>query len=213
MIVQNSHFQPSPTCADRAEAFDKVAAEPAPVDPLPADDLPALLWLSAAGDHVALRLLYDREGPFLYAVCLRVTADEALATEALYETFMQIWRRSVQYRSECGTAEGWLVSQVRQRSLEILRRRQRGGVPSDVFRREAELDVGLGRLNSTRRSKHMGDAMMQLDSTQREILVLSFLDGMSSAELAQKLRLPIGTIKALTRRSLALLKSALESVP
>lgn len=184
---------------------DAAAPEPS-ADP----ELAALLWLVAAGDHTAFRRLYDREAPLLFALALRVTANAALAEEALHEALTQLWRRSVQFRPEFGTPEGWLIAQVRQRAIESLRRRQRAGQPPDVFGRDADLPAGLKRLTATPETRRMRAALMTLDGRRRELLAHAFLDGMTSAELAQKLRLPIGTVKSWTRRSLTQLRTALD---
>lgn len=180
-------------------------------DPDDMIDLSALLWLVSTGDHLAFQRLYDREAPRLFAVALRVTADERLASEALHTALIQIWRRTAHFTPQLGTPEGWLIAQVRGRAIEIVRRRQRDGVPSDLFGRGPDIDTGLERLGGTPEADRMRAALSELDNHRRYILVLAFLDGLSAAELAQKLRLPIGTVKSWTRHGLSALRVALEA--
>jgi RNA polymerase sigma-70 factor (ECF subfamily) len=175
-------------------------------------DLAGLLWLIAAGDHVAFRRLYEREGGRLYAVALRVTADAAMASEALHQALLQIWRRGVRFRPDIGTPEGWLIAHVRGRAIELIRRRHRDGLPADVATRELGVDAGLARLSDTPERARMAQALAGLDAPSRDMLILSFLDGLSAAEVAQRLRLPIGTVKNRTRQSLGYLRAALEPV-
>lgn len=174
-------------------------------------DLSSLLWLVAAGDHLAFQRLYAHAAPRLFAVALRVTGDEALAIEALHATLIQIWRRTLQFRPLPGaTPQGWLIAQLRSRAIELVRRRQRDGMPSEVFSRNADIEAGLARLSATPDGLRLRTALAQLDGQRRDIIVMAFLDGMSFAEMGQKLRLPIGTIKSWTRRSLISLRTALE---
>jgi RNA polymerase sigma factor (sigma-70 family) len=179
-------------------------------DTLEAGDLSALLWLIAAGDHVAFHRLYECQAPRLYAVALRVTADAALATEALHTALLQIWRRNVQFRPQVGTPEGWLVAHVRGRAIDLMRRRHRDGLPPEIFARETDLDAGLARMSASPDSARLAAALETLDTPSREILVLAFLDGMSAGEIAQRLRLPIGTVKSRSHDSLTQLRTALE---
>lgn len=173
-------------------------------------DLSGLLWLIAAGDHVAFRKLYEREAGRLYAVALRVTGDAVLASEALHQALLQIWRRGVRFRPEIGTPEGWLIAHVRGRAIELIRRRHRDGLPPDVLQRDLAMDAGLARLSTTPERTRMAQALVGLDPPSRDILVLAFLDGLSPSEIAQRLRLPIGTIKSRTRQTLGHLRTALE---
>jgi len=181
-------------------------------DTLDSGDLSALLWLIAAGDHVAFHRLYEREQARLYAVALRVTADAPLAGEALHGALLQIWRRTVQFSPQVGTPEGWLVAHVRARAIDLMRRRHRDGLPPEIFARETDLDAGLARMQAAPESARLAAALETLDTPSREILVLAFLDGLSAGEIAQRLRLPIGTVKSRSHESLAQLRAALEPV-
>ena len=179
-------------------------------DPAETTDLSSLLWLVGAGDQLAFQRLFDREGPRLYAVALRITEDEALAEDALHAMLMQIWRRSISYQPPAGDPQAWLVAHMRARAVELVRRRQRAGAAVELFGRNADMPDGLARLSATLHGAHMRTALAMLDDHGADIIVLAFLDGLSLGEIAQKLRLPIGTIKAWTRRSLGTLRLALE---
>ena len=181
-------------------------------DTLEAGDLSGLLWLIAAGDHVAFQRLYECHAARLYAVALRVTADPTLATDALHTALLQIWRRTVQFRPQIGTPEGWLVAHVRGRAIDLMRRRHRDGLPLEIFSREIDLDAGLARMSTTADSARLAAALETLDTSSREILVLAFLDGLSAGEIAQRLRLPIGTVKSRSHDTLAHLRAVLEPV-
>lgn len=173
-------------------------------------DLASLLWLVGAGDQHAFQRLFDQESPRLYAVALRITDGEDLAQEVLNTVLMQIWRRAISYQPHVGTPQAWLVAHVRARAIELVRRRQRAGAPTELYGRNADMANGLARLSATTPGAHMRTALAKLDDSGPEIIVLAFLDGLSLGEIAQKLRLPIGTVKAWTSRSLGTIRLALE---
>jgi RNA polymerase sigma-70 factor (ECF subfamily) len=182
---------------------------------MPADqattELSALFWLIAAGDQVAFQRLYDAWAARLYALALRITGDARLASDVLHATLLQIWRTRAPYSAHAGSAEGWLIAQLRSRAIELMRRRQREGQLPEIFSRDADLAAGLARLGATADGERMAAAMLQLEKPAQEILVLAFLDGLSLAEIAQKLRQPIGTVRDIARRSLGPLRAVLEN--
>lgn len=187
--------------------------ESLPSPPAEADttiDLASLLWLVSSGDHTAFRSLYAQSGKQLYALALRITGDERLATEALHTALAQIWRRTVQHTPGPLSAEAWLIAHIRGRATELLRRRRREGAPPEDTRPADDLAAGLARLHGTPAADRMRHALETLPPQPREVLVLAFLEGHTSVELAQRLRLPIGTIKSLARDGLAALRAALE---
>ena len=118
----------------------------------------------------------------------------------------------MQFRPQIGTPEGWLVAHVRGRAIDLMRRRHRDGLPLEIFSREIDLDAGLARMSTTADSARLAAALETLDTSSREILVLAFLDGLSAGEIAQRLRLPIGTVKSRSHDTLAHLRAVLEPV-
>lgn len=174
-------------------------------------DLAGLLSRVETGDHAAFQHLYEREAPRLFAIALRITGHQRLASEVVTTTFLQIWRRAARYSAQMGLPQGWLVALSRSHSIEMVDRQQREGAPFEIFDRNADFDAALVRLSATPEGARMGAALAQLEYPQRDMIVMAFLDGMPLADLAQKLRLPIGTVKSAIRRSLASLRAMLES--
>ncbi len=173
-------------------------------------DLSGLLWLVAAGDHHAFQTLYERESGRLFAVALRITGEDRLAGEALHDALIQVWRRTAQFTPGLVTAEGWLVALVRTRAVEIVRMIRRTGRPIDAAYPPDSIEAGLARLSGNPDADRLRRALRTLAPQRREMLVMAFLDGLSAVEMAQRLRLPIGTVKSATRDGLVALRKALE---
>ena len=180
--------------------------------PMPGGDLAPLVARVAAGDRTAFRLIYDRLAPRLYAVALRITRQAPLASDAVHDAFLQLWRNAGRYEAGRGNAEAWLLSLVRYRALDIVRRRGREA-PEDELPELADADPDpLQRLAAARDAAALHACLGQLEAERRRLLSLAFVDGLSHAELAARLQLPLGTVKSWIRRSLQSLRLCLEGV-
>lgn len=173
-------------------------------------DLEGLLARVDAGDHAAFHHLFEREAPRLFAIALRIAGHERPAGDVLTTMFAQIWRRAVRYSPQMGPPEGWLIALLRSHAMELVARQQQEGAPFEIFNRNADIDPALARLSATAEGVRMAAALSHLESPRCDMIVMAFLDGMPLVDIAQKLRLPIGTVKNSIRRSLASLRTTLE---
>ena len=175
------------------------------------DDAEALLHRCAAGDRAAFRLLYDRWGSRLYGIALRITRQGASAADATLDAFVQIWQQAHQFDPERGSPDAWLIGIVRYRALDIVRRRSRevpGYEPED---REDESPDALARLVSTAEGAALHRCLNELEEDRRRLVVLAFVDGLSHSDLAERMGVPLGTVKSWIRRSLISLRGCLAS--
>ncbi len=176
-----------------------------------ADDAEALLHRCAGGDRAAFRLLYDRWGSRLYGIALRITRQGASAADATQDAFVQIWQQAHQFDPERGSPDAWLIGIVRYRALDIVRRRSRevpGYEPED---REDESPDALARLVSTAEGAALHRCLNELEEDRRRLVVLAFVDGLSHSDLAERMGVPLGTVKSWIRRSLISLRGCLAS--
>jgi RNA polymerase sigma factor (sigma-70 family) len=160
---------------------------------------------------MAFRLLYERWGNRLYGIALRITRQAALAADATQDAFMQIWQQAHRFDPERGGPEAWLIGIVRYRALDIVRRRSRevsGYEPSGI---EDESPGALARLVSTVEGAALHRCLGELEADRRRLVVLAFVDGLSHSELAERMRVPLGTVKSWIRRSLIALRGCLAS--
>lgn len=170
----------------------------------------ALLWRVAAGDRLAFRRLYDQQSPRLYAVAMRITRQSALASDAVHDAFLQVWRNAARFDAARGNAEAWLLSLVRYRALDIARRRVREVSDEEMPEVEDDDPDPLARLETARDSAALHRCLQTLEPDRRKLVVLAFVDGLSHSELADRLATPLGTVKSWIRRSLLSLRTCLE---
>jgi RNA polymerase sigma-70 factor (ECF subfamily) len=172
----------------------------------------ALVALVARGDETALGELYDRVGRVAFGIALRVVRDRQLAEDAVQEGFLAVWRSAATFRAERGKASTWIVTLVHRRAVDIVRRSERRPAgPLDTDREiadpagtaEEEAWLGFERQRVLR-------ALAALPDAQREALELAYYGGYSQSELAERLGVPLGTIKSRMFAGLARLRELLD---
>jgi RNA polymerase sigma-70 factor (ECF subfamily) len=174
----------------------------------------ALVALVARGDETALGELYDRVGRIAYGLAMRVLRDEGLAEDAVQEGFLTVWRNAAAFRAERAKASTWILTLVHRRAVDIVRRedRRRASALPDAAAAElkdpgAETDEAAWlRFERERVQAALG----KLPDTQREALELAYYGGFSQSELAERLGVPLGTIKSRMHTGLARLRELLD---
>ena len=175
------------------------------------DETAALLQRCAGGDRAACRALYDRWSHRLYGIALRITRQPSLAADALHDAFLQIWQQAHRFDPERGSPEAWVVGMVRYRALDIVRRQAREIPGYDADDREDESPDALARLVSTAEGAALHRCLNELEEDRRRLVVLAFVDGLSHSDLAERMGVPLGTVKSWIRRSLISLRGCLAS--
>jgi RNA polymerase sigma-70 factor (ECF subfamily) len=162
----------------------------------------------AAGDQSALKSLYDAEASSMLGVALRIVRRRDLAEEAVHDAFLQIWRKAHQFDPMLGSGRTWMFAIVRNRALNIVRDRSREDlVDDDAFDAlAADHDDTLMRLPERDALRR---CLERLEKPRRVSLMLAYVSGFSHGEIAGKLGVPLGTVKAWIRRSLLALKECM----
>jgi RNA polymerase sigma factor (sigma-70 family) len=155
-----------------------------------------LLEAIAAGDDAALGALYDRFGRVAYGLALRVLHDRALAEDAVQEAFLAIWRSADTYRQERAKPATWILTLVHRRAVDLVRREDRRRADPLEDAPEAAGDAVPEEAELRSRRAAVQGALQQLPDEQRQTLELAYYGGYTQSELAERLGVPLGTIKS-----------------
>jgi RNA polymerase sigma-70 factor (ECF subfamily) len=173
-------------------------------------DLATLIRRCAEQDRAAFRHLYDRQAGRLHGIAIRITRQPALAADAVHDTFMALWQHAASFDPARGSAEAWLTSITRYRALDIARRRTREVVGVEIPETPDPEPDALAKLTGGAEVAALRRCLETLEPDRRGLVVAAFVDGLSHADLARKLAMPLGTVKSTIRRALAALKRCLE---
>ena len=180
--------------------------------------LAALLARVAMADQRAFEALYGQTSAHLYAVALRIVREPSAAEEILQEAYVSVWHHAGSYDVARSQPITWLVSIVRNRCLDHLRRRELDTVSLSAEDEDApELDVAdegptpAELLLRGAEAHSVRDCVETLEAGQKQAIALAFFQGLSHAELAAHMKEPLGTIKSWVRRGLERLKRCLDA--
>jgi RNA polymerase sigma-70 factor (ECF subfamily) len=162
------------------------------------------------GDRDAFEQLYRRFARPVLAMALRQLGDNGRAEDAAQETFAAVWRSARSYRSERGSASAWLYAVARHAIIDRARQRreQAAEIPD-----EASTEAGPDqRAQDSWLTWRVHSALEQLPERERAVIELAYWSGLSQAEIASYLDVPLGTVKTRTRTGLARLAGLLEEM-
>lgn len=159
----------------------------------------ALLALVGRDDELALAALYDRYGTVTYRLALRVVRDPSLAEDAVQEAFLTVWRTAGSFLAERAKPSTWILTLAHRRAVDLVRREERRRavsleeteLPEDPSGRATEEEIEL-----LERRRVVQEALRQLPDEQRQALELAYYAGLTQSELADRLSVPLGTIKS-----------------
>lgn len=178
-----------------------------PLAHLSDEALPALV---AGGDEAALAELYDRFGRVAYGLALRIVRDANLAEDAVQDAFLAAWRTAASFDPRRGKASTWLLTIVHRRAVDVVRREERRRAePLDA--EPASVGESADDTSELREQRQaVQAALAQLSPDQRQALELAYYGGLSQTELAERLGVPLGTVKSRMFTALAKLRDLLE---
>lgn len=168
----------------------------------------------SGGDHRAFEALYWRYHGQAYALARRVTGRSGGAEEVTQDAFLTLWREAAKFDVERASLRTWLLTIVRHRGIDSLRRAGSRPVTQAFAEGAAE------RLEAPERTEDDVLATLELDRArglmsalppeQREVIDLAYLAGYTQAEIAAKVGVSLGTVKGRARLGLHKLRRAAE---
>ncbi|HSU37726.1 MAG TPA: ECF RNA polymerase sigma factor SigK [Propionibacteriaceae bacterium] len=171
-----------------------------------------LMARSARGHEDAFAELYDLTSSRIYAIVLRVLRSPDHAAEVTQEVYVEVWRQSARYSPDKGSVVGWMTTMAHRRAVDRVR-----SVSSETARDERYAHSGTVRdvdqvWDSVEQKidvERVRKGMASLTTIQREALTLAYFGGYTQSQVAQLLKLPLGTVKTRIRDGLIGLRDAL----
>jgi len=173
-------------------------------------------WVSlvqpiVAGDQLALHALYERTHRVVFTLIMRITSNRETAEELTLDVFHDVWRRAARYDAGNGTVVGWIMNQARSRAIDRLRFEQR--------KKRAEPDAGdalpaieAGEFHDVlelkQQARALRNALTVLTPDERAAIEAAFFSELTHAEVAARLKQPLGTVKTRIRSGLHKLRQA-----
>ena len=154
------------------------------------------------GDPDAVRAVFRSYGGLVFAVCLRTLGSRDLADEATQQTFVKAWRSAAGYDAsrELGP---WLATIARRTSIDIHRREARR--PTTPLDDVPPADSSVVELPAgVERSYEVAEVRAAIDSLpadEREVVRLQHLEELTHTEVAERLGVPVGTVKSRSFRA------------
>jgi RNA polymerase sigma-70 factor (ECF subfamily) len=165
-------------------------------------------WLAetARGDFTAFQHLYQRFAPALLGYLRQLCRNDTLAEDLVQEVFVTVWQKAGGYQPDRGDAAGWLYAIARNKVIDHWRRagvtRDMGAI--DFEQLPARVERGSDLLLTLRK------VLAQVPAEQRTAIQLAYFGGLTYVETAERLRLPIGTLKSRIRIGLKSMRDLLE---
>ncbi len=164
-----------------------------------------VLTLVASGSELAFRTIWQRYGAAVFSLCLRRLSDRGAAEDAAQEAFTNVWKRAATFDPSRGSPAGWLYAVARNAAAQQARHHRRDVVPVRVLDKSQASDEEEA---VTRLALHA--ALSRIPATEREVIELAYFDDLSHSQIADRLSLPLGTVKTRIRSGLQRLQQYLE---
>jgi RNA polymerase sigma-70 factor (ECF subfamily) len=174
-----------------------------------------ILQRMAGGEKSALAELYDRFSRPLFSTAMHILSDSSEAQDIVHDVFLALWEKAALFEPGRGSAFSWAVTLTRNRSIDRLRTRRRRAdlldksVPADLGYDESGGEAAGDQAEAGDQAAVVRKAVADLPADQKRAVELAFFSGLTQQEIAQRLKEPLGTVKARIRRGLLRLRDSM----
>lgn len=176
-----------------------------------------MLTRAGVGDADAFEELYDRHSAYAFGLALRMTNDPPLAEDVVQQAFLSLWRNASSFDPARASVRAWLLSITHNRAVDSLRRRRAPTTRLDTAIEPHLADTGLRapdvwpEVSARLDQGSVRAALASIPAPQRVVIELAYFRGLTQAEIAAQLGIPLGTVKSRVRLGLAGLRAVLTS--
>ncbi|MEQ5775680.1 sigma-70 family RNA polymerase sigma factor [Thalassospira sp. NFXS8] len=172
-----------------------------------------IVAVAASRDRAAFARLFAHFGPRVKAYMFRFAGTQEMAEELAQESMMQVWRKAHLFDPQKAAASTWIFTIARNLRIDRLRQRKHIEVDeSDPTLIVDESPIADELVNQSEQAALIQAALVELPQDQRVVVELSFFEEISHSEIAERLKIPLGTVKSRLRLALGKMRSGLEGV-
>jgi len=171
-----------------------------------------LLERVAQGDKQAFSELYDQVSPRVFGLIKRLLRDHAQSEEVTQEVFLEIWQTATRFDPNKGGATTWIFTMAHRRAVDRVRASQSSrdrDVRVGIRDHKVDYDHVAETIEVQLEHERVEKAMARLTELQRQAVTLAYYGGLSHSEVAEKLSVPIGTVKTRLRDGMIRLRDEL----
>lgn len=166
--------------------------------------------ISVQKDIHAYEIIFRHFAPRVRSYMSKLAADSQLAEELMQETMIAVWNKADRYDRSKGSLSTWIFTIARNLRIDAVRKEKRPEFDPDdpVFVPDAEPSAD-NVLVAQQTAEHLKAALAGLPREQAKLLEMSFFEDATHSVIAQKLNIPLGTVKSRMRLAFAKLRLVL----
>jgi RNA polymerase sigma-70 factor (ECF subfamily) len=169
--------------------------------------------IARSQDKIAFSTLFDAYAPRVKYFLIRNGASSESAEELAQEALLTVWRKAQYFSADRGTASAWIFTIARNLRIDETRRDKRAQLYAMVSEFD---DIDPDRpdelVSATEHAKRVRSAMSELPDDQLEVVKWSFVEGAAHSDIAERLGLPLGTVKSRLRLAMRRMRKSLEDL-
>lgn len=194
--------------------MDSTVPIPTPLTSSSCPKAEALLPRVARGERDAVQACLKKYRGLVWSLARRVLGNGPEAEDAVQDIFIELWQKADRYDPAKGKEATFIAVLTRRRLIDKLRRTKArpDGRPAEFTDAVAPASPDTGpaaQLELTDEVRRIREAMAELKPPQPEVLRLAVCDGLTHQQVADRLKMPLGTVKSHARRGLIRLREAL----
>lgn len=182
------------------------------VEPLAPPTHEDLIRLVALGDEAAFEELYDAVAPRVYGLVRRVVRDPAQSEEVTQEVFVDVWAQATRFDADRGKAISWILVIAHRRAVDRVRASQASAdrdLRQGIKEYQDSYDDVADTVETQMEAERVRKALETLTAPQREAISLAYYGGYTHQEVAELLKIPVGTVKTRIRDGMIRLRDRL----
>ncbi len=174
-----------------------------------------LLRRISEGDRAAFAEFYDLYSTLLFSVAIKILHDQKEAEDVLQDVFVQIWEKAKVFDAKLGKPSSWAMTFVRNKAIDRIRASQRRArlvetATAEIVPSQPDCPTANESVCGREKADVIRTAVVGLPVEQRQAIEMAFFSGLTQNEISERLREPLGTIKARIRRGMLKLREKLE---